>query len=519
MKLSSILKDYPVLSVSDRPIAEAFLSGQMEQQIHSIDYDSRRVSAGSLFFCLPGAHADGHRFAPLAYAAGCRAFVCSRRLVSLPEDAVQILVENPRHALACLSASFYGRPAENLTVIGITGTKGKTTTAFFLREILSGCGFPCGYVGSNGVLMEKDWFDTVNTTPESSELHRYFRMMVDRGITHVVMEVSSQALATHRVEGVRFDTCLFTNLADDHIGEVEHPSFAAYRAAKARLFRDFAPEHIVCNLDDSHWRAVVGNPGENTDFIGFSLHQPLSDHCRFTAAETHPFRGKAALGIDFTCVSQGGNTAVRLCAPGELSVYNGLGAIAAASIYGVSAADAAQILQTLSVPGRFEVVDALPGVTFVLDYAHNGFSLENALQALRTYHPHRLICLLGSVGCRTKKRRKELGEAAGKYADFAIITADNPDTEDPNEINWEILSYYDQTKPYLLFEDRKDAIRAAVHMAETGDIILCAGKGHETYQLINGEKIPFSEREIILREAALRRDTQAAPVENHDRIL
>lgn len=197
MKLSSILKDYPVLSVSDRPIAEAFLSGrQMEQQIHSIDYDSRRVSAGSLFFCLPGAHADGHRFAPLAYAAGCRAFVCSRRLVSLPEDAVQILVENPRHALACLSASFYGRPAEKLTVIGITGTKGKTTTAFFLREILSGCGFPCAYVGSNGVLMEKDWFDTVNTTPESSELHRYFRMMVDRGITHVVMEVSSQALAT-----------------------------------------------------------------------------------------------------------------------------------------------------------------------------------------------------------------------------------------------------------------------------------------------------------------------------------
>lgn len=382
MKLSSILKDYPVLSVSDRPIAEAFLSGQMEQQIHSIDYDSRRVSAGSLFFCLPGAHADGHRFAPLAYAAGCRAFVCSRRLVSLPEDAVQILVENPRHALACLSASFYGRPAENLTVIGITGTKGKTTTAFFLREILSGCGFPCAYVGSNGVLMEKDWFDTVNTTPESSELHRYFRMMVDRGITHVVMEVSSQALATHRVEGVRFDTCLFTNLADDHIGEVEHPSFAAYRAAKARLFRDFAPEHIVCNLDDSHWRAVIGNPGENTDFIGFSLHQPLSDHCRFTAAETRPFRGKAALGIDFTCVSQGGNTAVRLCAPGELSVYNGLGAIAAVSIYGVSAADAAQILQTLSVPGRFEVVDALPGVTFVLDYAHNGFSLENALQAL-----------------------------------------------------------------------------------------------------------------------------------------
>ena len=198
--------------------------------------------------------------------------------------------------------------------------------------------------------MDKDWFDTVNTTPESSELHRYFRMMVDRGITHVVMEVSSQALATHRVEGVRFDTCLFTNLADDHIGEVEHPSFAAYRAAKARLFRDFAPDHIVCNLDDSHWRAVVGIPGENTDFIGFSLHQPLSDHCRFSAAETRPFRGKAALGIDFTCVSQGGNTAVRLCAPGELSVYNGLGAIAAASIYGVSAADAAQILQTLSVP-------------------------------------------------------------------------------------------------------------------------------------------------------------------------
>ena len=504
-RLSDLCAAYPILSVSGKSVSDAIACGELRQNIQAIEYDSRYAAPNCLFFCLPGARVDGHTFAPLAYASGCRAFVCDHLLDSIPADAVQLLVDNPRKALAYFSASFYGNPAKSLTVIGITGTKGKTTTAILLSEILCGCGIPCAYIGSNGVVIGKERFETVNTTPESRELHRYFRMMVDHGITHVVMEISSQALVTHRVEGIPFDTCMYTNLSVDHIGGVEHPTFEDYLAAKASLFRDFHPAHVICNLDDAHWMEVVGQPASDTAFIGYAVHRPLGENCRFVAKNIHPFRSETALGIDFTCVTEKeGETPVRLRTPGEFSVYNGLCAIAAASVYGVSVPDAARILQTLSIRGRFEIVDALPGVIFLIDYAHNGLSLTSALRVLREYHPHRLICLFGSVGCRTKNRRRELGEAAGKYADYAIITADNPDTENPAAINREILSYYDRTKPYLLFDDREDALRAAVQMAENGDIVLCAGKGHETYQLINGEKVPFSEREIILHEAALR---------------
>lgn len=503
--LSTLYKAYPHLSIHGNSFTIPYIRQKMKHMsITSIEYDSRYVGKGSLFFCLTGARQDGHSYAPLAYALGCRAFVCAKPLDTLPSDAVQLIADEPRCALAYISASFYGHPANRLKLIGITGTKGKTTTAILISELLCNCGIHCAYIGSNGVIIGKEQFETVNTTPESRELHRYFRMMVNHGITHVVMEVSSQALIRYRVDGLSFDTCVYTNLSEDHIGGVEHPTFADYMAAKARLFHAYTPSHIVCNLDDTYWKNIVGE-NHHCDFIGFGIQQSLSEHCSWIAQSIRPFRSETALGVDFICMTHEQTIPIRLRTPGTFSVYNGLCAIATASVYGVQPQDAARILQTLSIRGRFEIVDALPNVTFILDYAHNGLSLASALQVLREYQPHRLICLFGSVGCRTKNRRKELGEAAGKYADYAIITADNPDTESPDAINQEILSYYDQTKPYLLYADREEALRAVVRMAEEGDIILCAGKGHENYQLINGEKIPFSEREILLHEAALRK--------------
>lgn len=477
--------------------------------IRNIEYDSRKTGpetgfgVHSLFVCMPGARLDGHDFAPAMYEKGCRCFLCDHRM-NLPEDACQIVVGTPRLSLALLSAAFYGYPAREIKIIGITGTKGKTTTAMLLSGILSENGIPCAYIGSNGIDIGPDHYETVNTTPESRELHRYFRKMSDAGYRHVVMEVSSQALHTYRVHGIEFDTCLFTNLGEDHISPSEHPDFAHYRDCKKRLFFDCSCRHIVTNTDDPHWQAVSGNPAVHTlTYAIDTLRDPDTGRTTdFIASDIHPFRSETALGIEFDCVTDGIRTPVRLRTPGDFSVYNGLCAIAAASLYGITPEQSAATLYHMSIRGRFEIVDALDGVTFLVDYAHNGMSLENALTELRRYRPHRLLCVFGSIGGRAQNRRRELAEVSSRLADISIITSDNPDNEPPENIIREILSWFDHTRPHFVIPDREAAVRAAVQMAEPGDIVLLAGKGHETYQIVNGVKEPFSEKEILLDEAA-----------------
>ena len=486
-------------------LPEAVVTGTPEGlEIQNIEYDSRKTGpetgfgSHSLFVCMPGARLDGHDFAPAMYEKGCRAFLCDRKM-DLPADAVQIQVDTPRRALALLSAAFYGYPAREMQIIGITGTKGKTTTAILISGILSENGIPCAYIGSNGIDIGEDHYETVNTTPESHELHRYFRKMLDAGFRHVVMEVSSQALHTWRVHGISFDTCLFTNLGEDHISPTEHPSFADYMDCKRRLFFDYPCRHIVTNTDDPHWQAVSGNPDVPTLTYAIDSRTPVD----FSASDIRPFRSDTALGIEFDCVHAGRRIPVRLRTPGDFSVYNGLCAIAAASLYGITPEASAGTLYHMSLKGRFEIVDALPGVTFLVDYAHNGMSLENALTELRKYAPARLICLFSSIGGRAQNRRRELAETSGRLADISIITSDNPDREPPEDIIREILSWFDLSRPHYVFPDREEAVRAAVRMARPGDIVLLAGKGHETYQIVNGVKEPFSEKAILLDEAAL----------------
>lgn len=464
-------------------------------KIGNIEYDSRKADVESLFFCLPGAKADGHDYARNAYFNKCRAFVVERRL-DLPSDAVQIVVQSSRESLAVISAEFFSRPAEKLTLIGITGTKGKTTTAILIEKIMLSCGIKCAYIGSNGVQIGDKHYDTVNTTPESRELQRFFSMIVEENFTHVVMEVSSQSLDHYRIRGLEFDSVIYTNLGHDHISNVEHATFEEYRDAKRKLFTDYGAKKIIYNRDDANHSYMI--KGSTADLIGFSIEHDSS----FRASNIKSYRDETSLGIEFDVNYRGIKTGVRLRTPGNFSVYNGLAAIAVCSCYGITPRQSSDALRTISIQGRFEIVDAIPGITFIIDYAHNGLSLTHALSVLREYNPKRLICVFGCIGNRSQIRRRELAEAASELADFTVITSDNPDNEEPEVIIEDVLRWFDKTKPYTTIADREEAIRFAVRIADEGDIVLFAGKGHEDYQIIGGVKVPFCERDIILSEAA-----------------
>ena len=461
--------------------------------VRCIEYNSMKIRGGELFVCLPGARVDGHSFAKSAYNAGCRAFLCERP-VELPSDAFIAVTPDTRSALAEISATFYGYPAEKLHIIGVTGTKGKTTTALLIQSILENSGIPCAYIGSNGVIINGRHVETVNTTPESRELQHYFATMVAEGVTHAAIEVSSQALEHNRVQGLDFDVCIFTNLSPDHIGEGEHASFEEYRDAKRKLFSDYVTMLAVIKADDEASEYMVRGAGVPT--VTFSM----KGDADFSGSGCDIYRDETSLGITFACENGGTITKVTMRTPGLFSASNGLAAIAACSYFGVSVESSAEILAPTPVNGRFEVVDGLAGRTFIVDYAHNGLSLTSALKVLRQYDPTRLICVFGSVGGRTRGRRRELAEAASALADYCIITSDNPDFEEPSEITDEIVNYFDKSTPYEVIVDREKAVRRAVSMAEVGDIVLFAGKGHERYQLVRGEKVPFCERDIIKDE-------------------
>lgn len=463
--------------------------------------DSRTAAEGSLFVCIKGANFDGHDYAAAAYMNGCRAFVAERHL-SLPDDALTIIVSDSRIALASLSDAFFGHPSRELSIIGITGTKGKTTTALTAYRLLNELGLKAGYIGSNGVEFDGSSLPTVNTTPESYDLHRYMRLMVDRGVRYLVMEVSSQAIYMNRIHGLRFDSAVYTNLSPDHIGGNEHPTFEHYRDSKKRLFTEFSVKNIIYNADDPYAEYMID--GASAPTIACSL-DGKGELC---AVSPTRISEAGAVGSEF-CIADRQHlypTAVK--SPGSFSVYNALLAAAICRSAGAPLDRVAKLLPQISVKGRFESVDVLPGVAIMIDYAHNGVSLRSALTALREYTAGRLICLFGSVGGRTKGRRRELGDAAAALADLSIITSDNPDFEPPEEIISDIEKSFISAKKesgadYVTITDRREAIEYALGIARPGDVILLAGKGHEDSQLICGKYLPFSER-AILTDAALR---------------
>ena len=467
-------------------------------EITSLCHDSRKAHENSIFVCIKGANTDGHLFARSAYERGCRFFVAEHAIEELPSDANVLLCQDSRIALAELSARFFDYPANKLRIIGITGTKGKTSTALMIYSILNKCGIPCGYIGSNGVDYGSFHGETPNTTPESYTLHMFMREMVNVGVKYLVMEVSSQALFLHRVHGIPFDICLFTNLSEDHIGGAEHPDFEHYKNCKKSLFAAYGAKTLLYNADDDYGLEMMSVAPEGTRIISFATETEAD----YRATDAALFRASDSLGVRFSYRTDHRTFDATLHFPGKFSVYNALSAIAVCHECGLSHEEIGQRLEEVYIKGRFEMVRALPYATFIIDYAHNRVSLTSALETLRMYKPSRLICLFGSVGGRTQGRRVELGAVAASLADLAILTSDNPDFEDPEAILDDIASQFRFGGcPYVRIPDRAEAIRYAVSIAKEGDIFLFAGKGHEDYQLILGEKRPFCERDILLDAA------------------
>ncbi len=459
--------------------------------VSDIVYDSRKAVFGTMFVCLIGAAADGHSFAKKAYDSGCRTFMV-QRFLELGEDSVQIKVEDTRAALALASAAFFEYPARSLAIIGVTGTKGKTTTASLIADILNAGGINTAYIGTTGIVINGEHTPTKNTTPESYELHKAFRKMVEGGVAAVAMEVSSQAMYMRRVYGIHFHIGIFTNLSKDHIGGVEHPTFEHYMECKAAMFGQC--RYGIFNSDDAHYTDMVRASRAINSTFGIAEDVPHD----VTAKNVDIFSTGNILGTRFICRSVYGESEYELRMPGEFNVYNALAAIAAAQRMQVPEAIIKSALEKATVRGRFEIVEALPKAVTVIDYAHNGVSMRSALETIRKYNPRRIVVLFGSVGGRTKMRRAELGEAASALADLCIITSDNPDFEPPEDIIADIAAVVEKSPcPYVSFVDRREAVRYAIDNARDGDCILFAGKGHEQYQLIEGQYVHYDEREEI----------------------
>ena len=465
-------------------------------EICSVSNDSRKAGADSLFIAISGAVHDGHSYVRAAYNNGCRVFLCEKE-VELPDDAYVLLTPDTRKGLALASAAFYSFPSKKLRIIAFTGTKGKTTTAYLLYRLLCLAGKRAAYIGSNGIDYAEIHLDTANTTPESCELHYHFDKMVAAGVEFVAMEVSSQALYLHRVHGIEFETVVFTNLAPDHIGGAEHPTFEHYRDCKRELFFSYGAKNMVYNADDEASDYMV-NP--TLALYPVSLQEKGS----FNAYDIEQYIENGNIGIRFSMKTGRATYDVCTLCPGAFSAYNAMTAMVCAKLCSVSFARSAKLLAQITVSGRFECVGAIDDRVFVIDYAHNGFSLRNVLDALRAYPHNRLICLFGSVGGRTKGRRAELGSVAAEMCDFCIITSDNPDFEAPDAIISEIAAEFDKigNDRYIMIPDREEAIKYVIEISEPNDLILLAGKGHETYQLIEGTKVPFSERELIQKYAS-----------------
>ena len=473
MKLQELLKNIPVLETNVSP----------ETEIDGIYYDSRKVAPGGLFVAVTGFAADGNRFIPMALQKGAAAVVTAKKP---QEDIPYVLVENDRLALSLLATNWYGNPARSMKLIGVTGTNGKTSTTLLLKQVLESClGAKVGLVGTMSNLIGDLELPTERTTPESLELQELFARMRDAGCTHVVMEVSSHALTLERVGGVRFDVAAFTNLTEDHLDF--HADMDDYCDAKAMLFSRCGS--AVINVDDNYAHRM--------------LEKAECPVLKTSAYDAELYAKDPALhseGISFTAVWNGKEVPVTLPIPGKFTVYNALSVLGIALQLGIALEDAAAALaEVQGVKGRMEVVPT-PGQDYsvLIDYSHTPDALENVISSVQDFCQGRVITVFGCGGDRDPIKRPIMGHIGVKLSDIAVITSDNPRTEDPQSIIDDIVKgVLPEDGMYVVVCDRRAAIRYAMDIAEKDDIIILAGKGHETYQEINGVKNHLDEREEV----------------------
>lgn len=469
------------------------VKGSLDIEINNLDSDSRNIKQGDMFVAIKGFDTDGHDYIKEVVDKGAKVvFVQSdvdkKIIKEIPDDVTIVLSDDTRHALAICACNFYENPSRKVKLIGITGTKGKTTTSFMTKAILEKEGKKVGLIGTiASYIGSKKIEDSDRTTPESIKLQKIFRQMVDEGCEAIVMEVSSQSLKLHRVDGCAFDIAVFTNFSEDHISAKEHPDMEDYFNSKLKLFEMCKTGYV--NADDLHTAKIPKMLPEN-DIVTYGI----DNHCNVLAKDitiTNSY-------VDFKVKLGTRNERVKAFIPGRFSVYNSLAAICVGLKLGCSPENIKEALLEVRVPGRSELVDNKKELTIMVDYAHSPESLENILNAVKSYTRGKVICLFGCGGDRDTTKRPIMGEISGRIADYTIITSDNPRTEEPEKIVNQIEEGIKKTNgKYVCIVDRIEAMKHAVSIAKKNDIVVLAGKGHETYQIIGHEKFPFDEKEII----------------------
>lgn len=459
-----------------------------DPDITALACDSREVVPGALFAALPGSRTDGRAYLSDALDRGAAAVLCARApLGALPEGVPGAAVDDPRAALALLAAEFYGHPSDGLTLIAVTGTKGKTTTAHMLREILTAAGYKTGMMGTLGAYIGREKLaDSPNTTPEPIALHRTLRQMAGAGCTHVVLEASSQAMKLRRLDGLVFSAGLFLNLSPDHIGPYEHAGFEEYRACKAALFRQC--RLAAGNGDDPAWPLMAAQLPPEASALTFGF-GPSAD-VRALAAVPDPDR---PLSVRLTVE---GAPPYHIPLPGSFNAADALAAVALSRALGLNDGAIRAGLAHTSVPGRAQRYPAPAPYGVIIDYAHNGASFDAILSALRAHRPRRIITVFGAGGDRPKIRRTDMARAAARWADYAVLTADNPRSEPVAAICADLSAALGGF-PHEIIPDRCAAIFRALDLAQPGDIVALLGKGHEQYIEANGVRRPFSEQAVL----------------------